>query len=202
MTSSPRSTRAPEDPAATVIPPSAASFRAASDASSGSSDVIAHRCEHSVSRRRSRASRNRRGSRSCFRTGARTCTVYTVDAMVGCLGDGVFVGLGSSVIGIQPHRGAVNHCDHYRHRPCPRRIARRPNSLDISVDGKASPRKVKAELGYLVEQDVVTVTPEHRKVEDATQDVVTVTLEHQKVRMRVVQPSLCPQTRAVWPLRP
>ena len=51
-------------------------------------------------------------------------------------------------------------------------------------------------------QDVVTVTPEHRKVEDATQDVVTVTLEHQKVRMRVVQPSLCPQTRAVWPLWP
>ena len=51
-------------------------------------------------------------------------------------------------------------------------------------------------------QDAVTVTPEHRKVEDATQDVVTVTLEHQKVRMRVVQPSLCPQTRAVWPLWP
>ena len=198
-------TRAPEDPAAAAIPPSAASFRAASDASSGSSDVIPHRCEHSVSRRRSRAFRSPgtfAGRAAALGPGARTCTVYAVDAMVGCLGDGVFVGLGSSVIGIQPHRGAVNHCDHYRHRPCPRRIARRPNSLDISVDGKASPRKVKAELGYLVEQDVVTVTPEHRKVEDATQDVVTVTLEHQKVRMRVVQPSLCPQTRAVWPLRP
>ena len=34
---------------------------------------------------------------------------------------------------------------------CPRRIARRPNSLDISVDGKASPRNVKTELGDLVD---------------------------------------------------
>ena len=42
-------------------------------------------------------------------------------------------------------------CRHPIESSCPRRIARRPNSLDISVDGKASPRNVKTELGDLVD---------------------------------------------------